>query len=147
LDLVERRMMRVMAESNFYNCLAVMYLDLVFFGTAAMLIYDDYYSVIRCYNPCLGEYYLGQSYRQQVDTFAREFSYKVYQCVDQFGVENVSEQSRIKYKEGGARLQDSVDVVHLIEPNRPEFPGVASRFRYREFYWEKAAEVGTILSL
>jgi hypothetical protein len=63
LDEVTRRMLLVMAESNFYNALAIMYLDLVIFGTAAMLIYEDRESVIRCFNPNLGEFYIAQSVR------------------------------------------------------------------------------------
>jgi hypothetical protein len=47
-----RRMMRVFQESNFYNAIAVLYLDLAVFGTAPMLIYEDFDNVIQCYNPC-----------------------------------------------------------------------------------------------
>jgi len=61
LDEVQRRMLRVMAESNFYNAMAVMYLDLVVFGTAAMLIYEDDETIARCYNAACGEYVLAQS--------------------------------------------------------------------------------------
>ena len=147
LDIVERRMMLIMAESNFYNALAVMYLDLVFFGTAAMLIYDDYYSVIRCYNPCLGEYYLGQSYRQQVDTFARELSYKVYQCVQMFGEENVSDTVREKWRRGGSALMNNIDIIHLIEPNDGRrFTDMPASWPFVEYYWEASAPVGNILA-
>lgn len=62
-DEVVRRMLLVMSESNFYNAMAVLYLDLVVFGTAAMLIYEDDDTVIRCYNPALGEFYIGQNDR------------------------------------------------------------------------------------
>jgi hypothetical protein len=132
LDEVARRMLLVMAESNFYNALAVMYLDLVVFGTAAMLIYDDYESVIRCFNPSLGEFYVAQSDRLQVNTFAREFSYKVHQVRDRFGKENMSDALQEKCRMGGARLYDDVQIAHLITPdydrktNRP----------YVEYYWE-----------
>src|SRR5688572_32810881 len=40
-DEVVRRMLTVMSESNFYNGMAVLYLDLVIFGSGAMLIYED----------------------------------------------------------------------------------------------------------
>jgi len=146
LDEVERRMMRIMAESNFYNALALMYIDLVFFGTAAMLIYEDYRNVIRCYNCCLGEFYLAQSAKQQVNTFARTFSYKVHQCVEQFGIENVSDTVRERYKKGGEALQQDVDVTHLIEPNLDDKSALPKRFEYREFYWETGGPLGTILS-
>src|SRR5262245_30869111 len=54
----ERLMMLVFQESNFYNSIAVAYFDLVIFGTAVMLIYEDYENVIHCYNPCFGDYYI-----------------------------------------------------------------------------------------
>ena len=37
-DECTRRMLQVMGESNFYNAMAVQYLDLTFFGTSAVLI-------------------------------------------------------------------------------------------------------------
>jgi hypothetical protein len=54
----ERIMRLVFHESNFYNSIAQFYYDLVIFGTAVMLIYEDFENVINCYNPCAGEYYI-----------------------------------------------------------------------------------------
>ena len=54
----ERLLYLVFAESNFYNSIGVFYYDLVIFGTATMLIYEDFDNVINCINPCLGEYYI-----------------------------------------------------------------------------------------
>jgi hypothetical protein len=54
----EKRMMHVFQESNFYNAIAVMYMDLAVFGTAPMIIYEDFENVIQCFNPCAGEYYV-----------------------------------------------------------------------------------------
>ncbi len=148
LDEVQRRMLLVMAESNFYNALAVVYLDLVVFGTAAMLIYDDFEEVIRCYNTALGEFYIAHDHRLQVNTYAREFSYKVNQIVDRWGEENVSTAVRDAYKRGGPHLQDSHKIAHLIEPNL-EGPGrISSRFKFREYYWEaQAVEPGKVLEI
>lgn len=146
LDECTRRMMQVMAESNFYNALAVMYLDLVIFGTAAALIYEDEESVIRCFNPALGEYYLGQSHRLSVDTFAREFCQSVKQLAQWFGKENLSQTSKANWERGGANALMEVQVVHLIEPNLDGKSGVPKKFAYRETYWEKGAEKGTVLA-
>jgi len=49
----ERLMYFVFQESNFYPCMAVFYFDLVIFGTAVMLIYEDFDNVLNCFNPCL----------------------------------------------------------------------------------------------
>lgn len=137
-DEVVRRMLFVMSESNFYNAMAVLYLDLVIFGTAAMLIYEDDETVIRCYNPALGEYYVSQNYRLGVDTFAREFKQSVKQLAVRFGEENLSEMLRTKYKAGGAQCLHLYDVTHLIEPNH-DGSQVPSKFRFVETYWETGA--------
>lgn len=146
LDEVQRRMLLIMAESNFYNALAVLYLDLVVFGTAAMLIYEDYDSVIRCYNSPLGEYYIGQDDRQVVNIFAREFNYKVHQLVQWFGEQNCSDTTRSKYNMGGAQLFHEVTVNHLVEPNIGA-PALPDNFAFREIYWERGGPKGQVLAV
>lgn len=145
LDEVARRMLLVMAESNFYNALGVMYLDLAVFATSSMLIYEDYEDVITCYNPALGEFYLMQDSRGRVNGIAREFNYKVHQVVEEFGEENCSDTVRAAFKQGGAQLQQLVAITHLIEPNLDAYGGVPSRFKYRECYWETKGPVGLLL--
>jgi hypothetical protein len=146
LDEVERRMLLIMAESNFYNSLAVMYLDLVVFGTSAMLIYEDYDNVIRCYNCSLGEFYLGVNDKLEVTIFSRTFRQKVWQLVQWFGKENVSERTRLAYSEGGGRLNEDVTVYHLIEPTDKQ--DIPSNFPFREIYWEEAPTTpGQVLSV
>jgi hypothetical protein len=136
LDEVTKRMMLVMAESNFYNAMAVLYMDLVVFSTGAMMIYDDDQSVIHCYNPALGEYYLSQSPQLRVDTFAREFKYSVKQTVELFGIENCSETVKQAYRKGGASLFQDVKIANLIQPNDKRDGQLAASFAYREYFWE-----------
>lgn len=139
LDETSQRMMLVMGQSNFYNAMAVMYLDLVVFGTAAMLVYDDYENVIRCYNPALGEYYLAQDDRLMVNTFGRKFHMTVSQVVTKWGEENVSQQVKDAWKRGGADAQKPIEIHHLIEPNDDGKTKVAKKFKFRETYWEAGA--------
>lgn len=143
-DEVTRRMMRVMGESNFYNSMAVLYLDLSVFGSAANLIYEDDETVIRCFNPALGEYYFGQDHKLKVNTFAREFCQTVCQVVDWFGKENVSDTVKSKYENPtSAGYLAPVDIVHLVEPNKGQ---VASKFKFVETYWEKGQPGDAVLS-
>lgn len=138
LDEVTRRMMLAMSETNFYNSMAVMYLDLVVFGTASMLIYEDFDNVFHCQNHALGEFYLAQDSKHRVNTFAREFKYKVHQVVEEFGLENCSQHVQNLYKKGGAELQHDINIVHLIEPNIGKGKELVRKgFAFREFYWEK----------
>lgn len=144
-DEVTRRMMIVMGETNFYNALATMYLDLGVFGTAAMLIYEDEEDVFRCFNPALGEYYLGQDSCLRVNTFAREFKMTVRQMVQRFKEENCSEQVRSAWSTKGAQLQSEYTIYHVVEPNDSDI-GVPSVFKYREVYWEGGQSTGQVLS-
>jgi len=145
VDEVTRRMLMVMAETNFYNSLAIVYLDLSVFGTAANLIYEDEESVFRCYNPALGEYYLGQSPRLSVDTFAREYTMTVGQVVRQWGIKNVSAAVKNQWERGGASLLSPVEICHLIQPNDDGQSTVNRKFAYRETYWETAVSDGNVL--
>lgn len=129
----EKRMMRVFAESNFYTSVATMYEDLVVFGTAPMIIYEDFDDVIRCYNPCAGEYFLANSPRLQVNTFFREFVYTARQCADEFGEENLSENARGLLRNPGGGNQQ-ITICHSICPNKGDMPKI---FAYCEYYWER----------
>lgn len=136
----ERRMMRVFAESNFYNAIAVVYHDLVVFGSACMLVYEDYDDVIRCFNPCLGEFFFGNSDKMQVNTLFREFVLTASQMVEKFGLENCSDEVQQLYNDPtGSNRAREVLVRHGIAPNTsPTFSGVSKRFPFYECYWEAA---------
>lgn len=138
LGEVERRMMRVFSESNFYNSMAVLYLDLVVFGSGCVLIYQDFDDVIRCHNPALGEFFFAVSDRQEVNTVGRELAMTVAQVVEKFGIENVSDSVRAAYNTGGASLSREVIVRHLIRPNTGELP---KPMKFVECYWEASESV------
>jgi Bacteriophage head to tail connecting protein len=143
LETVQNRIYHVLSRSNFYDCLSVMYFDLVVFGTAVMIIYDDPKSIIRCYNPCAGEYYLGTSARLQVDTMARKFTFTINQIVEMFGIDNVTASTKSQYESRGASGQTEKVISHVIQPNIPSNDSegkdswlVPKKFKWREVYWE-----------
>jgi hypothetical protein len=138
LDTVRDRMMHVFSESNFYLGLATLYPDLVTFGSAAMLMYEDYEDVFRVTNPCLGEFYFANSPRMNVDTFYREFTYTAEQIVREFGMDNATPSVQQMYKEGGAMLTREKLLGHAIEPNDDRFgPKIFNHMPFREIYWEQ----------
>ena len=71
LDDVRSRMFRVFARSNLYNALAVAYEELGVFGTAALVVMEDDEEIVRAYPLTAGEYWLGASERQTVNTLYR----------------------------------------------------------------------------
>lgn len=136
LAICERRMMRVFQESNFYNCIAVMYSDLGVFGTAPMFIHEDFENVIRCENPCAGEYYVAINEALFVNVLYREIIMTVSQLVQKFGEANCSKNVQEMYKRGQNELQQEILVCHAIEPNHSG-TGVPRNFAFFEAYWEK----------
>ena len=134
----ERLMYLVFAESNFYPAMAVFYFDLVVFGTAVTLVYQDFDNVINCINPCFGEYYVDIDGKYRPCVFYREFTYTIAQTVDEFGYENCSSMIQQFYDlQNGSGLTREVIIAHAIEPNTDaEKYGIPAHFKYRETYWE-----------
>lgn len=139
LSQVEQILMGIFQGSNFYQSLAILYFDLVIFGTASMIIYQDKEHVINCVNPCFGEFYADVNHQLNcVDVFYREFTYTAAQTVERWGLENVSVSVAQQYKDGtGSGKTREVIIAHAIEPNTDARRyGVPSHFKYREIYWE-----------
>lgn len=149
LSEVERRMMAVFQESNFYNAMGVLFHDLVVFGTGVMTIMEDYEDVIRCYNPCAGEYFLDSSYRMIIDTIYREFTLTCSQVIEKFPDDPMKWSATVQLakKSGGAALTQEVVICCAIEPNDPPAPGIPKSFPYREVYWEQGSTTKTVLEI
>lgn len=147
LDIVQETMLEAMGRSNFYNAMGTVYTDLSTFGTAAMMVYEDFDDVFRCYNYALGEYYLEQDNRQIVRRFAREFYWRADQMVREFGLDNVSQNVRDAFLANEGRRQHEYKIVHLIEPNDvfEEDLGVPRIFQFREVFWEAGQTDGKVL--
>lgn len=130
-------------ESNFYNSMAQFYYDLVIFGTAVIIIYEDFDNVINCYNPCAGEYYIDINGRYRPCIMYREFTMTVAAVVDEFGIDNCSQSVRLLYNSpnttgsSGSNLTREIIVAHAIEPNDDDRDfGIPKEFKFRECYWE-----------
>lgn len=139
LDDVEERIYTVLAGSNFYNSFAQEIEDLVVFGTAPVIIYEDEQDVLRCYNPVTGEYYLGTNAQQRVDGLYRLYVMTVSQIVDFFGIENCPGDVVSLWNQKGAVLETERLVAHSIEPNfgigNQNIGKVPGKFAWREVYW------------
>lgn len=139
---VEDRMYQVMARSNFYDSGAQMFEDLTTFGTAPVIIYEDEQDIIRCYNPCPGEYRLSVGGTFRVNCLTRLFVMTTNQMVDFFGLENLPGDVQSLWQTKGSSLEIERIVAHMIEPNFPiagigseDVYMVPSAFTWRELYW------------
>ena len=147
LEEIERRTMIILAESNFYNALAVTFLDLGVFGTSATLIYKDFEKVIRFYNSPVGEFRLIQDDKRVVSGFARSIVMTVNQTVTRWGIENVRDQTKIDYDRGGRQRQKTTVICHLIEQNVQDDNFLKGGYTHREIYWEHNEHSGKVLSV
>ena len=114
LDEVEKRMLFILARSNFYSAVHSVYGELGAFGTSAMLIEEDFYNILRCYPFTIGEYFIATDSALRADTFYRKFPMTLTNIVNTFGEKNVSEYVLLESKKNGDKWHS---IIHAIEPN------------------------------
>ena len=152
LDDVQARMLRVIARSNLYNALAVVYEELAVFGTGAMMVVEDEKEIVRAYPLTAGEYWLGASKRLTVNTLYRVLGMTTFQLVEHFGRDKVSSLVRERYDRG--EWDREVEIVHAVEPNeevgawRPR-PGMADKHNmpFRSVWYEKSGAGEALLDV
>lgn len=139
IDETEDRMYTVLAKSNFYNSFAQECEDEIVYGTSPSICYDDKDDVVRFYNPAVGEYYVACNGTLRVDTLYRVFVMTIGQIVSFFGVDNLPQDIRGLWDQGGSQIDSERIIGHAIEPNF-EIKGdagtkIKGAFDYRETYW------------
>ncbi len=158
---VERLMRDIFARSNAYDSLAVVYEELTAFGSAAMMVYEDYDHVISCETLTAGQYYLALGKHGTVDTLYREYSLSVAQLVDEFAPADgqgkrdwsgISPATRSLFEAG--TLDAWVEVIQAIEPNRQSQsgrgqsgPGPAKAKPWRSVWLEAGASGDQVLRI
>lgn len=125
LDDVVDRMQRVFARANTYRALHQCYEQLAVYGTAVNVLLPDAKSVIHHYPVVTGEYCLQRDYRGDIVSLYREFQSTVSSVVREFGYENCSQETREQFDAG--HLENSVDVLHVIEPRDDRHPAAGKR--------------------
>lgn len=137
IDLLERKVRKIFHASNVYNVLPLTYADLGVFGTGAALIENDFQSVVRLTPLTIGEYYLGLDNRRMVSTAYREFAMTVLQCVEEYGLKNVSQTVKTFYDT--SNYDTWIPIVHAIEPNLGRDPSKLDQknMAYRSVAWER----------
>ncbi|MFS8609364.1 MAG: portal protein [Gammaproteobacteria bacterium] len=116
-SIVTQRMLDIFAGSNTYRALPMLYEELAVFGTAPDFVLSDFDFVIHHTPLTVGEYAIATDERGMVNTLYREFEMTVAQCVDAFGLENVSTWVRNLYQQGHG-YDRWVPVMHVVEPRR-----------------------------
>jgi hypothetical protein len=127
----ERLIMQWMDSSNLYQVLPEIYLELAVFGTSASVILEDFEKLFRIETLTIGEYVVACDMYGRPTTLGRDYTCTVEQLVEQFGLENCSLAVRDKHR--NKEFAQTIDVCHLIEPNRDAKAGDKP---FRSLYWE-----------
>lgn len=139
LDSVEDVVYTTMARSNFYNSFAQECEDIVVYGTAVNIIYEDKQDLFRCYTPCAGEYFLASGATMRVDGLYRCYVLTIKQIVDFFGIDNCSPEVQKMWAEKGSALSTERLIAHSIEPNfainDKDVGRIKGNYAWREVYW------------
>lgn len=139
LAIVQTRMLAVFSRSNIYGALNSLYHEVGAFGTASLMLTEDYRTVIRARNFTAGEYVLAAGADGRINTFGREYWMTAAQIIEEFGERNVSPQVTNAMKIN--RPDQFFKINCLIEPNdkrimdRADFAGKA----WRSVYWEQVS--------
>ncbi|MBT7538312.1 MAG: phage head-tail adapter protein [Gammaproteobacteria bacterium] len=106
----------IFARSNAYRVLHGLYEEMGAFGTGCAYVFRDHKDLIRLYPQTVGEFYLGQSNRFEVDTIYREFQMQIAPLVQEFEYKNVSKTAQAQYDKGN--MDEWVTVMHAIQPRK-----------------------------
>jgi len=147
LDQTGRRMADVFLRSNLYNVLPQVYSDLGAFGTAPMLVEEDFDEVIRAFSLPIGSYMIAKDSKGRVNTLFREFRMTVRQLVEEFAKRdeksgeidwsNFSTHIRERWQQG--QTETWVDVCHVVQPNE-DYDEKQLDSKYKKFascYYER----------
>lgn len=145
-EAVRDKIRSVLAKSNFYNAMGVVYEELGVFGTGVVLIEEDDEDGVRCYALTVGEYLLANNRRLVCDVLYREFPMTVEQIVSRWGLDSVSDTVKTLHTSG--QLDAEIDVVHAIEPNddRVLESALKENKPYRSIFFEKGSNQKKLLA-
>ena len=112
-------MVDVFRQTNFYDQVHILYSELACFGTACMLIEEDYRNVIRCRTLTVGEYDLDAGEDGRVDTLYRRVRMTPRQLL-QAWPDSAPDDVRSMVDNDVNRW---ITVLHAIEPNKKHNEG------------------------
>lgn len=125
-------------DTGFQTHVHELYLDIVLLGTAVMYVESDAATMVRFSTRPLGEAYVAESARGQVDTVYRKYAVSARQAVQEWGAA-CSEETRKKAED---KPEEKVEILHAVFPRTDRDPrgfGVAN-FPYASVYLEMKAD-------
>lgn len=141
LHEVRKRMLSVLARSNFYGSTHGLYAELAGFGTGAMLIEEDFTSVIRCRPFTIGEFALGLDAAYRPNALYRRFWLTAEQMAGKFGENNLSSAVKTALKSNKDQwflVHHAIEPAQQVDPTKVDYRGM----QFRSCYWEDKTSEG-----
>ena len=111
---VKMILLSICARSNAYGSLHGIYTELGLVGTAAMMIEEDFETVIRCRPFTVGEYWLALDSKFRADTLYRKYVLSARQLVKEFGEDKVPLVVKQAFLNNSS--ERPFEVTHAIQP-------------------------------
>jgi hypothetical protein len=113
LQQTTRELHTILHNSNFQTEISEVYLDLGSIGTAALSIEEDEKDVVRFRARFMGELYIAENSKGDIDTVYRCSQWSVRQLVQEYGIQNLGEKVQKLYQENP---HQQVEVVECVYP-------------------------------
>jgi len=141
LRQTETVLYRIFAKSNFYNEIALVFLETPAFGQCPLSIVADNDTVAHFEAYTIGEYFIATNSKKQVDVLYRRIYKTAAQLIEEFGKENVSQS--VLNMGNGSGADQKVKIIHAVEPNDTRIPGMIDNKNkaYRSVYYEEDSKV------
>jgi hypothetical protein len=112
---VTEAVLEALSRSNFHSAIHELYLDRGCFGTAVIFAEAGETTPIIFRNIDVGTFVLSENHEGVVDTCFRKFEMTARQIVEEFGIENVSDQIKKCYEEQ-KNLDQKFEILHGVYP-------------------------------
>lgn len=111
---VEKLMKDAFDASKIYSKLPLVYKQLAVFGFSALCLEADFDDIFTAKLLPIGSYRYAKNYKGQVDTLFREYTETAKNIVEQFGIDNCSDNIKNAVEKAP---QTYFEVVHCVMPN------------------------------
>ena len=113
MQRTSRRMHSVWSNSNFHTEMHELYLDLPSIGTGNLEILEDDKDVVRFSSKFIGNYYVDENSKGDVDQLFNEWHWTPKQLIEEFGIKNMPKEVKEMFKE---KPDAAVLVHHAVYP-------------------------------
>ena len=146
LYTVRNIMLSIFSRSNFYESMYSQYFELPVFGTAAMMMEEDFETVIRFRPYTIGEYYLAYDKNYRITTMFRNFQMTARMMLEKFGEEPLSESVIDAINQ--SKPERRFEVVSAVQLNKHMDPSLEGRrgMEYESVYYEASNNEDKLLA-